>query len=160
MADLRALIEDLGYGRVRTLLNSGNVVFTARGQSTVRIGSRIEAGLIRRLGVSARVAVLTGAELAVIVAENPLGEMAHDPSRLLVSVMTDPADRSKLEPLAGQPWSPDALAVGGRVAYLWCSGGIMASPLAEAVGRALGSGTTARNWSTISKLHRLAQASP
>ena len=29
MADLRALVEDLGYCDVRTLLNSGNVVFTA-----------------------------------------------------------------------------------------------------------------------------------
>lgn len=28
MADLRALIEGLGYGDVRTLLNSGNVVFS------------------------------------------------------------------------------------------------------------------------------------
>jgi uncharacterized protein (DUF1697 family) len=29
MADLRALLEELGYADVRTLLNSGNVVFTA-----------------------------------------------------------------------------------------------------------------------------------
>jgi uncharacterized protein (DUF1697 family) len=28
MADLRSLVEDLGYGEVGTLLNSGNVVFT------------------------------------------------------------------------------------------------------------------------------------
>ncbi len=28
MADLRALVEGLGYRDVRTLLNSGNVVFT------------------------------------------------------------------------------------------------------------------------------------
>jgi uncharacterized protein (DUF1697 family) len=32
MADLRALVEGLGYGDVRTLLNSGNVVFTTPGQ--------------------------------------------------------------------------------------------------------------------------------
>ena len=29
MADLRTLFEGLGYGDVRTLLNSGNVVFSA-----------------------------------------------------------------------------------------------------------------------------------
>jgi uncharacterized protein (DUF1697 family) len=28
MADLRALVEDLGFRDVRTLLNSGNVVFS------------------------------------------------------------------------------------------------------------------------------------
>ena len=30
MADLRALLEKLGYTDVRTLLNSGNAVFTGR----------------------------------------------------------------------------------------------------------------------------------
>jgi uncharacterized protein (DUF1697 family) len=34
MADLRALVESLGYGEVKTLLNSGNVVFTAPGGTT------------------------------------------------------------------------------------------------------------------------------
>ena len=29
MADLRALLEDLGFTQVKTLLNSGNAVFTA-----------------------------------------------------------------------------------------------------------------------------------
>ena len=29
MADLRAVVEGLGYRDVRTLLNSGNVVFTS-----------------------------------------------------------------------------------------------------------------------------------
>ncbi len=32
MADLRALVEGLGYTDVRTLLNSGNVVYTAPGR--------------------------------------------------------------------------------------------------------------------------------
>ena len=33
MEDLRALMGGLGYGDVRTLLNSGNVVFSANGRS-------------------------------------------------------------------------------------------------------------------------------
>jgi uncharacterized protein (DUF1697 family) len=41
MADLRELVESLGYREVRTLLNSGNVVFTVpsgvRGDSARRI---------------------------------------------------------------------------------------------------------------------------
>ena len=39
MADLRSLVEDLGYKDVRTLLNSGNVIFTASG-STVANSDR------------------------------------------------------------------------------------------------------------------------
>src|SRR4051812_614199 len=123
MADLRGLVADLGFGDVRTLLNSGNVVFTAGRTAPDRAAARIESALADRLGVTARVTVLTAAELAAAVADNPLLDVAGDPTRLLVSVLRDPADRAKLTPLTKQDWSPEALAVGRRVAYLWCADG-------------------------------------
>src|SRR5436190_7614221 len=81
MADLRALIEGLGYGDVRTLLNSGNVVFTAPRAAPDNAAARIEKALATDLGVSARVTVLTAQELAEAVAANPLLEVADDFSR-------------------------------------------------------------------------------
>jgi uncharacterized protein (DUF1697 family) len=152
MAELRALVEALGYGDVRTLLNSGNVVFTASGAAAGDAASRIEEALAARLGVSSRVTVLTAEELAVAVAENPLLDLAHDPSRLLVAVLADPADRLRLKALAAQDWTPEALALGARVAYLWCPEGMLASKLPEAVGRVLGPAVTTRNWATMTKL--------
>ena len=136
MAELRALIEGLGYGDVRSLLNSGNVVFSASAAAAGNAASRIEESLATKLGVSARVTLLTAAELAGIVVENPMLGIADDPSRLLVAVLSDSTDRAKLEPLLEQDWAPDALAIGRRVAYVWCSGGILESRLAQAVGRA------------------------
>ncbi len=160
MADLKALVEDLGYRGVRTLLNSGNVVFTSTRGQPAAAASRIQEGLVRRLGVSARVLVITAAELEAIVTDNPLAAVAKDPSRLLVSVLGNPADRSRLEPLTRQSWEPDALALGSRVAYLWCSRGLLESRLAEAVGRVLGETTTARNWATMQKLYALTEVEP
>jgi uncharacterized protein (DUF1697 family) len=157
MADLRVLVESLGYGDVRTLLNSGNVIFTAPAAANKDAASRIEQSLPTRLGVSARVIVITAAELAAIVEANPLLEISTDPSRLLVSVLADKADRTRLEPLLKQDWAPDALAVGERAAYAWCAAG-MASQLAEAIGRVLRDAATTRNWATILKLHALACA--
>jgi uncharacterized protein (DUF1697 family) len=161
MADLRALVEGLGYRDVRTLLNSGNVVFTAAGKSGgAAAASRIEKAMAARLGFSARVTVLTAAELSIAVRENPLGKIAHDPSRLLVTVLSEPADRARLAPLARQDWAPDALALGKRVAYLWCTAGTLKSPLFIAVARELGDAITSRNWATMTKLHALAEAAP
>src|SRR5439155_16706660 len=97
MADLRALVEELGYADVRTLLNSGNVVFTARRAASGDAAARMEKALAAKLAVSARVAVLTADELAAAVAENPLLDVADDPSRLLLAVLRNPADRPKLE---------------------------------------------------------------
>jgi uncharacterized protein (DUF1697 family) len=158
MADLRALLESLGYGDVRTLLNSGNVVFTAPGVAPGDAAARIEEALPQRLGVSSRITVLTAEELAAAVRENPLLEVANDPTRLFVAVLTNPADRRRLEPLQKQAWAPEVLAVGTRVAFIWCPDGLLASKLSEAVGKALGDAVTTRNWATFTKLHTLAES--
>ena len=160
MADLRALVEGLGYRDVATLLNSGNVVFTIPGKAPGDPGPRIEEGLANRLGVPARVIVLTGAELAAAVAGNPLFEVATDPARLLVGVLGDPADRPRIEPLEPRDWGREAFALGPRVAYLWCPEGVLASPLVAAFNRALGDAVTTRNWSTMIKLNALVEALP
>lgn len=158
MGDLRAMVEGLGYGGVRTLLNSGNVVFTAPAAAAGRVAARIEEAMATTLGVTARVTVFTAAELEQVVAGNPLLDIAGDPSRFLVAFLNDPADRAKLDPLLTHDWAPDVLAVGHRAAYLWCAGGILESRLAQAVGRVLASAVTTRNWATVLKLNALAQA--
>lgn len=156
MAELRALVEGLGYVDVRTLLNSGNVLFSATQAAPRDSAASIEKALATRLGVSARVTVLSAAELAAAVTDNPILDVSDDPSRLMVAFLNNPKDRPKLEPLLKQAWEKEALAIGARVAYLWCADGILASRLAEAVGRALGDAVTSRNWATVLKLHALA----
>ena len=155
MADLRALLEDLGYSDVRTLQNSGNAVFTVPRGARGDPAKRIEQGLADELGVSARVTVLQAAELAEIAGKNPLAKLAKDPSRMLVAVLRDPADKKRLTALARQDWSPDSLALGKRAAYLWCSQGILASRLGETFLGGLGDAVTTRNWATVQKLHAL-----
>lgn len=157
MADLRALLEELGYSDVRTLLNSGNVVFTGSGRTLDAAASRIERALVGRLGVSSRVTVLTAEELAAVVADNPLLDVAKDPTRLFVSFLTNPSDRTRLAPLIGQDWGSDVLALGQRVAYLWCPDGLLESRLTESVGRLLGDAVTIRNWATVTKIHAVAK---
>jgi uncharacterized protein (DUF1697 family) len=156
MADLRALVAGLGYREVRTLLNSGNVVFTVPRGVRGDPAARIERGLASQLGVAARVTVLTYAELEAVVDANPLLGMATDPSRLLAAVLADPADRARALPLTHEDWAPEAVALGPRVVYMWCPRGVLESRVAASVGRLLADAVTTRNWATISKLHALA----
>jgi uncharacterized protein (DUF1697 family) len=155
MEDLRALLQEMGYRGVRTLLNSGNAVFDA---PRTPGPAALEAALAARTGVSARMTVLSAAELAALAADNPLREVASDPSRLLVAILRDPADRPKLDSLAGLAWAPEVLILGPRAAYMWCPAGVLSSRVADAVGRLLGDGVTTRNWSTLTKLSTLAGA--
>jgi len=156
MADLRELVESLGFAEVRTLLNSGNVVYSAPGVAPPEAAARIEAALPGRIGFAARVVALAAAELGAAVERNPLEAVADDPSRLLVAVPADPRGIERLAPLAERRWGDEALAVGPRVAYLWCPAGVIASALAAAVERALDGAVTSRNWTTMVKLAALA----
>ena len=152
MADLRKLVGALGYGDVRTLLNSGNVVFTASRGSPGDTAARIEKAIAARLGVTTRVTVLKGNEVAAAVRDNPLASIADDESRLLVMASPDPKDLARLKPLLEKRWAPEVLALGPRVAYLWCAGGILKSRLWAAANRSLEDTGTARNLATMKKL--------
>lgn len=98
MADLRALCEGLGYGDVKTLLNSGNVVFSAP-RADAKAAAKIQKEIVR---------------------ENPFDEGETNPSRFLATVLADAAARARVGALAKQDWGSEKLGVGTHAAYLWC----------------------------------------
>src|SRR5262245_52017383 len=104
MADLRALFEKLGFGDVRTLLNSGNVVFSAIVKWDDDIAARIERALSATCQLSSSVAVLSGDEVAVAVENNPLARIAKNPSWLLIVVPKNSSGLVQLKPLVKQQW--------------------------------------------------------
>jgi len=157
MADLRKVVEGLGYADVKTLLNSGNLVFTARGKAT-DAASKIEKAVATKLGVSSRVTVLSATEVAAAVEENPLGDVATNPSHLLLLVPWDARAHAELKPLLKQNWRPEQLALGKRVAYIWCAENIVHSPLWAAVNKMLKDRGTSRNISTMKKLVAMSAA--
>jgi uncharacterized protein (DUF1697 family) len=156
MADLKALVAGFGYSDVRTLLNSGNVVFSCKATPEAA-GDRLHKAMAAELRVSARVIVVTADEVARMIRENPFRDIADNPSRLLLSILASPADRRRLTPLLKQKWGTEGFALGSRVAYIWCPDGILASKLPEAVSKALGDAVTSRNWATMIKIHALLQ---
>jgi uncharacterized protein (DUF1697 family) len=157
MADLREMMQALGYGNVRTLLNSGNAVFDARGGTPAGHAGRLKAGLLQHCGVEAEVIVKTAADIAAAIAEHPLKRLADNDSLLLVLFAQEPTALATLRALQEKDWSPEAFAVGAHAAWLWCPGGSAKSVLAAAAGKALGPIGTTRNWATLLKLDALAK---
>ena len=154
MADLRKLLGDLGFANVRTVLNSGNVVYDADRVAPAEAAARIEEALVLKLGVAARVTVLSARQFSELIAQNTLAPVA-DAARLLALVLNNPADVQRLAPLLQQPWQPEALALGQWAAYAWCPDGVLASKVLAALGAMLGDGVTSRNWATMHKLKLL-----
>ncbi len=160
MADLRGLIEDLGFTNVKTLLNSGNVVFHATRRSDSQIVSALEAAISKQFGFAVPVVVLTGNALDSIVAENPLPHADSDPAKLLVAFVNSTSALSSAKVLLKEQWAPEAVAVGTKAAYLWCANGIIQSSVAKAFSRAMGDAVTMRNWATVLKLQRAVGTAP
>jgi uncharacterized protein (DUF1697 family) len=152
MSELRDLFDQLGYHDVRTLLNSGNVIFRAAGRRTEKMTAAIEAAIAKRFGFDTHVVVLAADDLAAIAAENTLAKARRDPSRLLVGFFGSAAALTNVRPLLEASWGRESVAVGSRAVYLWCADGIIESPLMQAFTRATGNSVTTRNWATVLKL--------
>jgi uncharacterized protein (DUF1697 family) len=157
MADLRDLFEELGYEDVRTLLNSGNVVFTSRRKPPGDLQTKLAKAVATKTGVSCGIVVLDAKEVADAVHDNPLASVAKDPTRFLLLALRDKAAADALKPLLRERWTPESFALRNRIAYLWCAKGIAESPLWEAANRAIGDSGTARNLATMTKLWSLLQ---
>jgi uncharacterized protein (DUF1697 family) len=157
MADLRKLFEKIGCTDVRTLLNSGNVVFRAPGGKLSTLVSTIEAGIEGAFGFASSVIVITAADLAAIVEANPLAKVAVEPARHLVAFVRSRAALTKARPLLSHAWKPEAFAIGSKAAYLWCANGFIDSKLLKAFARATADAATTRNWATVVKLRTVAE---
>jgi uncharacterized protein (DUF1697 family) len=156
MEQLRGLLEGLGYGDVRTHLQSGNAVFTAAGSSPEQLGQEIEGALAEQVELAAKVLVRTRAELERAITANPLLDVADDHARLLVTFLSDAPDREVIAELAPAEFEPDVFAVGEREIYVWYPDGVRATRLSNAFWeRRLGVVATGRNWNTVTRLLEL-----
>ena len=159
MADLRALLEDLGYADVRTHLQSGNAVLTT-GDSAAKVARAIEGGIAERMGLDVVVTVRTAAQMAKIVAADRLGDVADDPAKRMVIFLPKRPSRQAVRAIEDMDFGDERVEVAGGEVYAWCPGGIGRSPLMAALGDAeLTPGGTARNWRTVTRLAEMA-ASP
>ena len=76
MADLRSILQDLGYEDAVTHLQSGNAVVTSRKKPTT-VKRELERALADELGLATDAFVRTRNELAEVVRRDPLGDSTH-----------------------------------------------------------------------------------
>lgn len=169
MADLRAVVAELGHAHVSTYINSGNVVFTPPpGADSAVIARDMSEAIAAKLGVSSSVVVITRDELAQVVADNPFTQ-EPDPKRVHAVFMSAPAAPEVLSKIdeavaaATAKGSRASVRPAGRMLYLHTPEGFGTSDVAVATMRITGAPKTgltgtARNWSTVSKLLSLCDA--
>jgi uncharacterized protein (DUF1697 family) len=155
MAELRAALSDLGYEDVRTHLQSGNVLLTSAA-APAKLAREIERAITERFGLEVDVVVRTPSELAAVVKSDPLGDIATNRSRYLVSFLSEKPSAAAVRTLKEADVSPEQFVVAGRELYAWHPAGVHRSKLNPLVERTLGVRATARNWNTVERLLELA----
>ena len=89
MAELRDLLTDMGMKDVRSLLQSGNLVFRSDVDQPAGLESMLEEATQRRLGLKTDFLVRTGNDWRELVTDNPLREEAQrDPSHFMVMFLS------------------------------------------------------------------------
>lgn len=155
MSDLRALLEALGYQDVRTLLQSGNAIFTAGRATASKLEQQISERINEDLAMDVSVLVRTAAELIEVVAANPFVAKGVPKNELHAAFLAGTPTSAKVASVDHDAFAPDQFAFGERVIYLRLPGGVMASRLPDWE-RVLGVRATQRNWNTVTRLLDLA----
>ena len=159
---LRAAYESIGLKDVRTLLQSGNVVFRSAIADREQLVKRIMQEIERQLKLEVEVMLRTLAEIAGIVERGPVLSPRADMSKLLVmflSAVPDAAAQSALAKWHKDRKGPEMLEMRGPEIYLYYPEGVGRSKLSGAVIESkLDVSGTARNWNTLQKLLETARA--
>jgi uncharacterized protein (DUF1697 family) len=157
MADLRGLLEGLGYDDVRTHLQSGNAVLRAPARSTAAVERAVTAAIAAGLGMKVDVVARTAAQMAAVVETDPFGPIATDPGRYLVTFLARKPPASWLDSIDPQAYAPEQVAVVGKEIYLWLPSGVQGSKLARTISdKKLGGTATSRSWNVVTRLAALA----
>ena len=160
MADLRSLLAGLGYGDVRTLLQSGNVLLSSPQRPSV---GPIESAIAAQTGVRSRVIVLSLREFSAIATANPLLDVSADEprvdlSKLVITFFGGDIVPAEVERPSDADLSPERLVIRPRAIYQWCPQGILQSELTPAWWRQFGPVATTRNVRTVNRLLAAAAA--
>lgn len=153
MPELARIFERAGCSRVRTYIQSGNVVFAASAACIKSVPSAIAAAVGERYGFEPSVVLRSAHELKRVVAANPFKGEALDPRLLHVGFLADKPPAANVARLDPSRAPSDRFVVRSKEIYVNYALGAGKSKLTGAyIDRVLGTSSTFRNWNTVLKL--------
>ena len=154
MEQLRGLCDKLGFQKVETYVQSGNIVFQAKTENPATLSKRISESILDSFGFETPVIVRTSKEMENVVASNPfLKEKDIDSSKLHVTFLREASQKSSLKALEKLATGQDRFYSASREIYLYCPEGYGRTKLSNnVIEKALSVTATTRNWRTTNTL--------
>lgn len=160
MADLRQIATGLGWAQVATYLQSGNLIFGARG-SDADLAEQLSSALHERFDLDVDIVVRDGVRLSALLAAHPFAD--GDPAQVVIACCDRPIGADALERLerlrsGAERFQP---AEGGCDLYAIFPDGQARSRLAAGLIAAIAPATgTVRNVRTLAAVTDLLRAEP
>lgn len=151
MKELRQLLEDTGFGNVKTYIQTGNIAFKSE-KNTAELAEIIQTAIENSYSFAPHVLVLGVGDFEKAMTSNPFAEAESEPKTLHLYFLDAEPQNPDLNLLEEIKKGSEQFMLKGRVFYLHAPEGVGRSKLAARAEKALGVAATARNWRTVSKI--------
>ncbi len=160
MGDLRDFMAGLGFRDVRSLLQTGNLVFGSEARTNADLERVLETEARKRLDLDTDFFVRSSKEWDAVIAQNPFPDEAEsDPSHLVVMLLKDAPAAAAVSALQASIQGPEIVKSDARQLYVVYPAGIGRSRLTnKLIEDRLDTRCTGRNWNTVLKIAALAAA--
>ena len=158
MPALRASCEAVGFGRVATYIQSGNLVFDGAGDEA-SVTAALRKVLADEHALEVPVVVRTAKEMDRLADSHPGLAARIDPKYLHIVFLDKRVEQTDAGRIDGARFDPDTFEVDGREIFVTYPAGSGRSKLTiDVFEKAFGATATARNVNTVHKLIELARA--
>lgn len=154
MADLRRLMEKMGFNQITTILNSGNVIFQTPTEKEGALEPVIAQELLSHFGFPIPVIVRKADVISDLLQRNPFHtiEVTKD-IRLYVSFMKDEPSTELVLPFTSEDSSFRILEVQDRIIYSVLDLSVSQTPKGmDTLEQLFGKNITTRNWNTLQRI--------
>jgi len=157
MPELVSAFRKAGFKKVRTYIQSGNIIFETGEESCDLLSDKIRDLITKQFRLTIQVLVITPQALAEIISENPfVKNPGIDLTKLHVTFTDRDADRGKAEKLLSYSYLPDEIMTGKRAVYIHCPEGYGRTKYHNNfIEKILSAHATTRNWNTCLKLQEM-----
>ncbi|MFD2563103.1 DUF1697 domain-containing protein [Aquimarina rubra] len=160
MADLKEMLEKLGFSDVVTYIQSGNIVFRDASGNIDLLETKIQTAIKNRFDFDVPVLIMTHNTLNEIFQKNPYTKRLEsgeiDDKKMYFMLLCDQPDPLAVEELSKVSFDPEEFIITKNVIYLFAAIGYGKTKLHNNFfEKKLNCQTTTRNLRTLSKLLEL-----
>ncbi|MCX6188156.1 MAG: DUF1697 domain-containing protein [Bacteroidetes bacterium] len=158
MEALRSFCETLGFTKVQTYIQSGNIIFNFSNAPCADLEKKIARKILEEFHFEVPVIVMEAEVVRKVSKNNPFtNERNLDLTQLHVTFLAEEPKQAVVSKIKADDYAPDEFVVDGKTVYLYCPGGYGKTKLSNSFFESkLNVKATTRNWKTVNALVALA----